>query len=575
MKKTFPDYALEFACIISIFLIFLAFSATSLGDRPYDVHAVAGLAVLALFCLAAAVAHRPPGEFRPAAAPMSGYGRVLVSGAAIALAVWQGYLLIVPALSIPPLETGDMIPIIELGVKTLLNGVNPYSQVWWFPWEMRIVYGPVLWFPYILPTAAGLDLRLLPICCDLMILALPLAAARSLAIAKRPFAAALAAAFSVLFAALLAQGSSCLQTPSYWPLIIVFAWQFLAKRHKTAAFTLGLLIAARVNMLVAALIYLGYMARRHRDRLPVGVGLCSLGAVLPYLAFIKEYRAIAYNSGPFLAYVARDLIWNNAEFLRKTFGAATLLVPLHATWLLPWLQAPGVCALVWLCWKFAKTPRQALSWMALGIAVVTFTHWLPSHTYYYDALVMWVAIALAGIPGLPTPRGRAWRLLAVWVAAPAAIVAFWVFFAGDAATIHVEDPGQAPLLRQGFSSLEYDPNSNIRYSWVDGEEAVVSLPRNSRARASVRILCRAYQGLADGEQRITVLVNGNIVQDNALPAIWTHIVADVPEQYWKIGDNELRIRFDCAVSPAQTGAWADTRRLSAAISSISVEPRNK
>jgi hypothetical protein len=128
-------------------------------------------------------------------------------------------------------------------------------------------------------------------------------------------------------------------------------------------------------------------------------------------------------------------------------------------------------------------------------------------------------------------------------------------------------------LRTGFARSESDGYRH--FSWIVGNEATIILPRSSAA-ASVIVLTAQSLGERDHPpQRVTAILNGQLIAQTALPAGWQDIRFDAPRSAWWVGFNELKLVFSSTVSPRRSGAGSDSRELALALSRLDLTPHEK
>jgi hypothetical protein len=129
--------------------------------------------------------------------------------------------------------------------------------------------------------------------------------------------------------------------------------------------------------------------------------------------------------------------------------------------------------------------------------------------------------------------------------------------------------GSRPALYRGFSSNEGD---ELTFAWIEGTSAEILVPRRSRRAATIEIVCQPYLPTRDSTQQASVTLNGVALATVSLHHGWQSIAVDAPSHAWQIGVNQLVLHLATAVSPAETGAGDDRRKLSAAIDRVVVRP---
>ena len=166
---------------------------------------------------------------------------------------WIGEILANP---IDP-NRADMLPVIEAVLRSVLNGHDPYA-IYHVPWEAPLGYGPVLWVPYFVPFLLHADLRIVTLFGSL-VLPIWCAAAAVVHAMRRDVVGA--TTFLILTVTIVANPDLTYfmtvgHTPSYWPLLPLFAVVAAAERWKVAAFVLGVIVVGRSTMVAGVPIFL-------------------------------------------------------------------------------------------------------------------------------------------------------------------------------------------------------------------------------------------------------------------------------------------------------------------------------
>ena len=216
----------------------------------------------------------------------------------------------------------DMLVVIQLAIKRLLQGGNPYA-IYHVPWDVPLPYGPVMWVPLIAPVLLHADVRLVtlagllfaPVACGAAAVAAAGRGERILAVACLIVACAIAV--SPDFTAFVSIG----HTPVYWPLLGLFAWLVTREHWRAAAIAAGLLIVARTTYVSVAPVLLIAVWYRARPRFAAAVALLSAAAVLPFLPFaIWDGRALHYGLYGSYQHVMKTFVWTSTSWVQHTIG---------------------------------------------------------------------------------------------------------------------------------------------------------------------------------------------------------------------------------------------------------------
>ena len=278
--------------------------------------------------------------------------------AAFACCYWTASRLL-PAIFIGPVDVyrGDMLVLVESGVKEFLAGRTPYRIV-----PPAMGRPPFVWAgPVAAVRAANRRAirparslaRGLPLCrrglpggvgADRCLGAVSLRPFRSPCWPSRSRSQPQIAAFYPIA-----------HTPVYWPLLIVFCLALTAERWVAAAALLGLLIAARTTMVSIAPVFL--LAAYHRQRLTARVVIVLLltaaGPFVPFLVW--DAPAVLYGMVGVYPHTIKEFIWRQTDRALMTYGVTA---PLLRHGLERYLEAIQVLA----CWP--STRRRGGLWPA-------------------------------------------------------------------------------------------------------------------------------------------------------------------------------------------------------------------
>src|SRR4029453_11004609 len=314
-------------------------------------------------------------------------------------------------------QRADMLVVIQLGIRRLLHGDNPYT-IYDVPWPAPLPYGIVMWAPMLIPYLLHADVRFATIAGALFVpaacamAALVEARLGRLAIAVAWLATMAAVALNVPMRDFIVIG----HTPTYWPLLALFAWLVARERWHAAALACGLLIVARTTMASIAPVFLIAVWHKARPRLAGCAALLTAGAVLPFLPFaFADWAALRYALYGSYQTVMKTFVWTSTTWAQHTIGLTG--------WLLArgWQRAVegvqivvllGVYAASWLALRHGRRP---LPWLALALLAFSMTTLWPVIYLYFDVFLLLVSGALAD-----TSLIRQGRLAWVWFGAAAA-----------------------------------------------------------------------------------------------------------------------------------------------------------
>ena len=500
---------------------------------------------------------------------VSGFSRttaivVACSGAAllfVAAHQWLTQILIYPN----DANRADMLIVIQLGIRRLLQGHTPYAM-YQVPWPATLPYGPVMWAPMIVPFLLHADVRFATLLGALVVPAACGAAA--FARAKRDDAVG-ATGWLVLLAALafspdLRSFMSIGHTPAYWPLLPLFAWALHRERWLAAAILCGLLIVARTTMIALAPVLVIAVWQRARSRtVSVCIALAA-SVVLPLLPFVvADARSVAYAFYGSYQHVIKGFVWTSTAWAQNTVGITGLLLARGWSSRVEIVQAVAMLAVILAAWMRIRRGDDPVMWSAYSLLVLSMTTLWPVVYVYFDVFLLFVSAAL--VRDWSDTAGAWWRSLTV---------AAFVLLITTVATVPLHasiDVGRAesrPLLYAGFSGDERA--SDRDYAWVNGTQAKLLVPSLLRRDAVIHIVCEPFIVTHGGRQQVTAALNGVLLGNVDIGDGWQTLTFSAPGRAWQIGVNELELFLSSATSPHDAGEGADTRRLSIAIDRLDV-----
>lgn len=468
-------------------------------------------------------------------------------------------------------QRADMLIVVQQGIRRMLQGRNPYT-LYHVPWEVTLPYGPLLWGPYIVPYVLHADVRFVSILGELFVPAACALTASGLAWSGRYLAAA--AALLMLTALALTPDlrnfSAVAHTPSYWPLLAAFAWLVTRERWRAVALLAGLLVVARTTMIAIAPIVLMTVWHRDRQRIVSATALLALAAIVPFLPFaIWDLAALKYALYGSYESLMKGFVWTSTPWARETVGVTGLL--LRAGW--PSLVQPAQMAALLVVYAFAWRALRAgdrpLPWMALALLVFCMTSLWPVHYIYLDVILLWVCGALAETSWFEARRlapvwGATFALSALLLAAMA-----WATIPADP-EIDVGAPADRARLYAGFAD---DERGDRSFTWVDGKDAKILVPRRTRREAVIEIVCQPNLPARGATQEMSVVLNGVVLGTVPLREGWQSVSLTAPSRAWTLGLNEVALSFANAISPLEAGVGADARKLSVAFDRLTVRSR--
>jgi hypothetical protein len=502
--------------------------------------------------------------------------------AAAAVGVVAGFLVVVAArgwlheILIHPntAERADMLVVIQLGIRRVLQGRNPYLT-YHLPWDATLSYGPMMWAPYLAPHLLHIDLRLLSLLGGLFV---PVACA--IAAVAGAFTGRLvsAAAWCGLLLTIAVNGdlrqfAPMAHTPVYWPLLALFAWLVARERWTAAAAACGLLIVARTTMVAIAPVLLMVVWGQtpyNRKYFAAVAAVLVAASVLPYLPFaIWNWGALRYALVDAHRSVTKGFVWASTTWAQDTLGLTGLLLRQGWRTLVEPAQAATMLIVYVFTWRAIRRGRRPLPWMGLALFAFSATALWPVQYLYFDVLLLFACAALAETPWLDTQR-----VMSVWAATLAlALAVLTAVVRADVArdtTLDIGSDGDRPFLYSGFSGDERGSGS---FTWVDGTRAEILIPRRSRRDADLDLVCEPNLPRRDSTQDMSVALNGIVLGTVSLREGWQTVTLPAPSRAWQIGVNELALSFSNAVSPLEAGISTDPRKLSVAFDRLTVRTR--
>ena len=488
-------------------------------------------------------------EFAPTRA-----GRAAIAAAGIALLLIAAHAWLAQILTVPlDAQRADMLIVIQLGIRRLLQGHTPYAM-YQVPWPATLPYGPVMWAPMIAPHLLHADIRFVTVLAALFVTALC-----ALAAPRRPewLVVAAAIAFATDVRTFMAIG----HTPTYWPLLPIFAWCLRRRRWVAAAVVCGLLIVGRTTMVAVAPALL--IAVWQRARPDFGRAVAALGAsiALPLLPFaIASPSSLAYAFYGSYQSVIKGFVWTSTDWAQHTIGITGLLLAQGWSRAVEPVQIAAMAVVIALTWARLRRGDDPAVWAACGLLVFSMTTLWPVVYVYFDVFLLFASAALVRTERIP------------WAAsAAAAVVAFaltLLVVVAPRASIDVGGANARPLLYAGFSGDERAVDRD--FSWIDGTRAKVLVPSLRRRDAAIRITCQPYIASRGGRQQLTAALNGVVLGAVDIGEGWQDVSFRAPARAWQIGVNELELFLGSAMSPRDAGEGDDRRRLSLAIDRLSV-----
>ena len=505
-------------------------------------------------------------------------GRLSAALAALGVGMWlcakavSSMLPVAFAARINALQ-GDMLVVIDLGLKRFLGGGNPYT-LYHVPWEMPLSYGPYLWGPYILPAALNSDPRLLPLIASVVIPGACVWAAVVCAQAGRFIACAL---FVVLCAAMMIhQGLFTFfligHTPVYWPLLFAFVWLVSAERWTAAAAAAGSLVVARTTMISLVPVFLMFLWQRRLLSIS-RLAVLTAAVVIPFAPFaIADPGALWYGLYGVYPKVMKGVVWPT-HGAHDTIGTTGLLLRYGAERYVELTQVIAMVAVYMLAWRAIRRGARPEPWMVLALAVFSMTGLWPVIYVFFDVFML-LAAGLAATVMVRTPSvPRLVTVMLVLVTSAAGIVIGAAARApGSTMRIDFGSEAAASFVQGGIDRIPLSDGPRT-YGWIVEDVATVRVPRASWSDATIHLVARGCS-MAGQVPRVAAILNGHWLGVRSLNSQWTEVLFDAPGRFWFVGANELRLRFSEPLTRSGVtapGAAPDAARCPG-VDSLSVEP---
>lgn len=469
---------------------------------------------------------------------------------------------------------GDMLVVVQAAIRAALNGHDPYAM-YQVPWEAPLPYGPVLWAPFVVPHVLRADLRLITIIGEAFV---PICCAATAVVEGARGRLASAGAWLALLAAIvlspdLVTFTTVGHTPSYWPLIPLFAVFVVAGQWNAAAVVLALLVAGRTTMI--SIVPMFFIAIWWRSRATLRSAILYFAVplavvILPF--FLWNPATMWYGMVASYPKVMKGVVWVSSDGgVIRTIGITGWLLAhqLHAY--VEVIQVLLLGAIYALAWHFiAHRGAQPLPWMALALFGFSMTTLWPVYYVYFDVLLLFVSGAIAGTLQLTTSSTT---IAKVWAAALAATTtAVLAVFMLEASAFPVVDlaEGTSPALYKGFVSAGDDLAGSAA---IWGTEASLTIPRRSTSSAEIVMTAQPVIPAGSGPQAITAMLNGVPLATVTAGRGWSTIRLQPPASAWRAGSNRLDLHCASSSVPSEVGLGGESRHLSLAIRRIEVVPR--
>lgn len=509
----------------------------------------------------------------PAARSASPFDTVSLVVAGIAVAIllaatartWLDEILIYPHDS----SRADMLVVIQLGIRRLLQGGDPY-RMYQVPWDLALPYGPLMWAPLIVPHLLHVDVRFVTLIGFLFVpVACAIASAGEAARGYRWSSAGWAIVpCAIALSPELRKFVSIGHTPAYWPLLALFAWLVTQERWHGAAFMAGVLIVARTTMVSLVPVLLIAIWYRDRPKLRGAVPLVIVTALLPFVPFaIWDWPALKYALYGSYPAIVKESVWPQVVWREHLIGVTGWL--LSAGWhnAVEIVQAGVLMGVYAVSAVAIRARRRPLPWMALALLAFSMTALWPVIYLYFDVCLLLVCGALSELPWVRT-RSLA-MMWTVVLAASLSVVATTTWFAVPvSAAIDAGTAAGRPYLYAGFSSDEREGDTT--FAWINGTRGDILVTSRSRRDAVIDIVCEPHLPARDAVQQLSASLNGTVIGTVTLTGGWQHVELSAPGRAWQYGVNELTLFLSTAVSPKEAGSSDDGRRLSLAVDRLIV-----
>ena len=512
----------------------------------------------------------PVGFPTPVVSGLSRTGAAIIAATALALLLYAAHSWLAQILTFPhDPQRADMLVVIQLGIRRLLQGHSPYAM-YQVPWPVTLPYGPVMWSPMIVPLVLHADVRFATILGALFVPSVCALAAVTRARGREYFAATgwVAVLAAIVFSPDVRGFISIGHTEAYWPLLPLFAWTLHRRRWLAAGITCGLLIVARTTMI--ALVPALLAAVWHHDRRRTWPSIAALAATVALLLLpfaVVDVAAFRYAFYGSYQNVIKGFVWTSTEWAQHTIGVTGLLLGRGWRAAVEPIQAVTMTAVAVATWFRIKRGGDATVWSAIGLLAFSMTTLWPVVYLYFDVFLLFVSAALARERF--ADGDRPWRWWTPSLAGAAALLAIAAVTSIPLrAAIDVGASADRRYLYAGFSGDERA--SERDYAWVDGTRAKILVPSLARRDAIIEVLCDPYVTTPNGRQQLTATLNGHLLGAADIGDGWQHLTFRAPARAWMVGTNELELLMSSATSPREAGEGTDTRRLSIAIDRVDV-----
>jgi len=534
---------------------------------PATIAFAALLTVIALWWPSDAPEHVSRGAWRrPAPLLVAAVACAIVAAGAWR---WIGEILANPIDS----NRADMLPVIAAVLRRVLKGQNPYG-IYQVPWEAPLGYGPVLWVPYFIPYFLHADLRIVTLFGGLM---LPIWCAAAAVVHAMRRDVLGAATWLILTGTILANPDLTYfmtvgHTPSYWPLLPLFAVLATAERWKAAALVLGLIVVGRSTMVAGVPIFLMTVWVHDRPAALSAILLCAAPIVLLMGPFaIWDPHALWYGMVAVYPHVIKQAVWSVPDgAIAHTIGVTGWLVSHHLERIVEATQVFMVLA-VWIAgWFAVRRGARPLPWMALATLAFCMTTLWPLYYIYFDVLLLFVAAAI----GESIVAARIRYPMKWWTAslvATGCVAAAALLIAAPAnPRIDFAAADSSRWLYQGFAMSRAEGEPAL--PWIWGNDATVSLARRSTSSSVIAVDANPVVPRDGPPQQVTAFLNGRPLGTVDAGRGWQRLRFTAPSFAWVIGANELKLVCAVSNSPILIGMSDDPRHLSLAVRRIDVEP---
>ncbi len=464
---------------------------------------------------------------------------------------------------------GDMLVVVREGIHRFLRGRDPYT-VYHVPWDAPLPYGPVLWGPYLIPSLLHADLRFVtvsgelfvPACCAL---AATVEARRAHRLAAALWLGLLAA---IVFNPQLAGFTNIGHTPSYWPLLPMFAIFVANEQWRSAAFVLGLLVVGRTTMVAIVPVFALAVWLRARSR-AVGamiIAAATIGALLvPFAiwdpASLWDCMIASYPR------VIKGFVWASTGWAQRTIGFTGWLLAHNLQRYVEVTQV-GVMLAVYACaWRALKRGASPLPWSAFALLAFSATTLWPVAYVYFDVLLLFASAMFADTVGPMTIRRSVARWATMLTAIAAGVGAVFWMAASWSPALSLASAGARHALYQGFvlSRIDSEPAALI---W--GLDGTIALPRRSVSAATIVITAQPVILPGAAPQTVTAFVNGTPIGTVGAVRGWQELRFRAPRDVWIAGANAVKLQCATAVTEGEAGLGDDPHHVSLAIRRLDV-----